>query len=520
MRMCIKDIMIKIFKMSLILFLSLQFSACENRQQLIKKSVAESLIGDWEGQTVNKDGVENPLVAQIIFYSDDGLVVNLLEKFDTRDDKIAVLKSFNGNDGINVRGKSDDGREWIGNIKDMQFTGSFTGQLNGKFKLKKKERISPTLGLRAPEESIILLDGTNLDNWQHIPRAAGFIDLAKIINSDNAAGYLKSDLYIEKSTKAMLLIGSDDGVKVWLNNKVVHQNNASRGAAPDQDTIAVDLKSGWNSLLLKVVNGSGGWGAFARFTDLQFMPLKELAEKSYNSDNQEATFSFLEKNDFFLTHWKLAGPFKQKGLEPKDLFNKMFEPESASYSEWIVHTQPTESLDANWTLNENVMLVNPGSGSVMTKQKFSDFDLHVEFRSPFMPDVKGQKRGNSGVYIQGRYEIQVLDSYGLEGKDNECGGIYKVAVPRVNMCAPPGQWQTYDIEFQAAKYDENGDKLRHALLTVLHNGVSIYDKLELPVPTPGGLDMDMSKTGPILLQDHSDLVQYRNIWIVEKNYQN
>ncbi len=84
----------------------------------------------------------------------------------------------------------------------------------------------------------------------------------------------------------------------------------------------------------------------------------------------------------------------------------------------------------------------PGSNSIMTKQKFIDFDLHVEFRSPFMPDVKGQKRGNSGVYVQGRYEIQVLDSYGLEGKDNECGGIYKVAKPNVNMCAPPAQWQT------------------------------------------------------------------------------
>lgn len=149
-----------------------------------------------------------------------------------------------------------------------------------------------------------------------------------------------------------------------------------------------------------------------------------------------------------------------------------------------------------------------------TKQKWDDHQLHLEFRTPFMPRASGQGRGNSGVYVQSRYEVQVLDSFGLASKDNECGGIYQIAKPKVNMCYPPLSWQTYDIDFTAAKW-KDGQKVVNARITVKHNGVTIHQNLELPNHTPGR-QQESAQPAPLFLQDHGNPVVFRNIWIVNK----
>jgi len=164
------------------------------------------------------------------------------------------------------------------------------------------------------------------------------------------------------------------------------------------------------------------------------------------------------------------------------------------------------------------------SGGVLTPEKylaadceslakFGDHTLHLEFMTPFKPEARGQGRGNSGVYVQSRYEVQVLDSFGLSGENNECGGIYQIAAPKTNMCFPPLQWQTYDIEFVSAKYDAAGNKTSNARITILHNGVKIHDNLELPRHTPGRA-AEGPELGGLYLQGHGNPVVYRNIWVV------
>jgi hypothetical protein len=163
---------------------------------------------------------------------------------------------------------------------------------------------------------------------------------------------------------------------------------------------------------------------------------------------------------------------------------------------------------------DGAMEVKPGTGSIITKKEFADIKLHVEFRTPFMPEARGQGRGNSGVYLQGRYEVQVLDSYGLEGRSNECGGIYGAAQPLVNMCAPPMQWQTFDITFRAARFDQSGKSIEDAWMTVVHNGVKIHEKVKVSKATTAAPGSGAAQQGGIYLQDHGNRVQYRNIWLV------
>jgi hypothetical protein len=166
---------------------------------------------------------------------------------------------------------------------------------------------------------------------------------------------------------------------------------------------------------------------------------------------------------------------------------------------------------AKWPFADGVLRV--GHRDIMTEKTFGSFDLHVEFNVPYMPNASGQGRGNSGVYLTGNHELQVLDSYGLKSQDNDCGAIYHQIAPSVNACKPPLQWQTYDVTFQKAKV-QDGKVVKKARVTVIQNGVKIIDDAEIS-PTPGGISGSVAEgqDGPILLQDHGNPVEYRNIWL-------
>jgi hypothetical protein len=172
-----------------------------------------------------------------------------------------------------------------------------------------------------------------------------------------------------------------------------------------------------------------------------------------------------------------------------------------------------------WTagrLDKKTSLLNTDGRDIRTKRKFNNYTAHVEFLLPYRPRARGQGRGNSGFYQVDQYEVQILDSFGLEGKDNECGGIYSLLAPKVNMCLPPLVWQTYDVEFTNAVRDESGKKVKNTRITLKHNGVVVHDNAELKSVTGGARAEPEGTPGPLQLQGHGNPLQFRNIWVVEK----
>jgi len=149
------------------------------------------------------------------------------------------------------------------------------------------------------------------------------------------------------------------------------------------------------------------------------------------------------------------------------------------------------------------------------KPMFQDFDLHVEFFLPYMPEADGQARANSGLYLQSRYECQILDSFAQDRMDNGCGAIYTYRKPDLNMCFPPLVWQTYDVRFTAPRWAADGSKIRHARITSWLNGVVIQDDVEVTRKTGGGKEEEPLLL-PIRLQNHKDPVRFRNLWLIDR----
>lgn len=181
-------------------------------------------------------------------------------------------------------------------------------------------------------------------------------------------------------------------------------------------------------------------------------------------------------------------------------------------NEWV----STNGGPAEWNVEDGAMTVKPRAGGIKTKQKFGDFQLHIEWRTPTEVVGEGQGRGNSGIFMMEKYELQVLDSYESKTYSNgQAGSIYKQSIPLVNACKGPGEWQTYDVIFMAPVFTEKGSLKTPAKITVLHNGVLIQNGYELKGPTE--FDRiplyEAHEKGSLMLQDHSNPVSYRNIWV-------
>lgn len=186
-------------------------------------------------------------------------------------------------------------------------------------------------------------------------------------------------------------------------------------------------------------------------------------------------------------------------------------------SEW----SSMDGSAAKWKMDDNAMVVTKGTGNIRTKHGFGDCQLHIEWATPAVVEGQGQGRGNSGIFLMGNYEVQVMDSYNNPTYSNgQAGSIYKQYIPLVNASRKPGEWQTYDIIFNAPHFNDDGSLKAPAFVTVLYNGVLVQNHVQIKGGTVNIGQPTYKKHGdkePIVLQDHGNPVRYRNIWIREIN---
>jgi hypothetical protein len=186
-----------------------------------------------------------------------------------------------------------------------------------------------------------------------------------------------------------------------------------------------------------------------------------------------------------------------------------------NFSNW----EGDKNQPIGWTMENGAMIVKGGSGGIKTKRGFGDCQMHIEFRTPAEVKGDGQGRGNSGIFLMGKYELQVLDNYNNKTYVNgQAGSMYKQLPPMVNACRPPGEWQTYDIIFTAPRFYDDGRLKSQARITVIHNGVLVQNNTTIWGSTEyigSPVYKKHSDKEPIFLQDHGNPTAFRNIWIRE-----
>jgi hypothetical protein len=308
----------------------------------VRAAEVDPLMGDWQGTWEQIDGYNSgSLAAEVIALGGGQYRVRLVEDFGTTRDPYAVLDGQLQDGRVKFSGKlNPDSSSVDGDIEAAlekdRFTGQFKGeaggeQIKGKLTLAKTVRQSPTLGAKPPAGAVVLFDGRSFDEWVSLGGPKGMINISEAIgNTQNAVAYLWATIQSRKEQKAILQLGSDDGVKVWLNGTLVHAKNVARGVSPDEDKIPVTLKDGHNELLLKVTNGAGDWGAMVRFMGEDGKRLENIFEHSRVSmENMggQGTAEYLERNEGFLTQWFVVGPFQKDGKGPEALFDMAFAPE-------------------------------------------------------------------------------------------------------------------------------------------------------------------------------------------------
>ena len=238
---------------------------------------------------------------------------------------------------------------------------------------------------------------------------------------------------------------------------------------------------------------------------------------------QNTTTTIADARDSVAVHWKIHDMNRPRPqvVEPLTQTLPAPAPKNAiilfngkDFTHWLAK----DSTEVKWKLENGFMEIVPGAGEIISKERFGDVFLHVEWSSPDDPGRKGQDRGNSGIFFMHQYELQVLDSYQADTyADGQAGALYGQVPPRFNACRPPGEWNAYDIIFRRPRFNADGSLLTRARISVIHNGVLIQDNEEYQGPTSWLKFLPYKKHDdqmPIALQEHNCKVKYRNIWAV------
>ena len=353
--------------------------------------------------------------------------------------------------------------------------------------------------------------------------AAGYFEIGARDRNDNFGFKFTGFFKAPEDGRYSFMTSSDDGSRLYIGSKMIVDNDGLHGAV--DKTGQIDLAAGMHPITVTFFEKGGGeelkvGGSMeakkeAKSEDaveeggesLVFSGSYEGVEWTGKIVGDEFTASGADGSKFVLSYTTRKSP--TEGLEPPPgaivvlPFKKGVAPSLDGWTNQSWKAMPDGSMEV-------------AKGENRTRLEFGDMRLHLEFRIPYEPSGRGQGRGNSGVYVQDRYEVQVLDSFGLVPKSNDCGGIYKVAEPRVNACLPPLAWQTYDMTFRAARFSPDGKVTALPRITVVLNGMTIHEDIEIPNSTGGAGRGGHGKTGPIKLQDHAHPVRYRNIWFVEE----
>jgi hypothetical protein len=320
-------------------------------------------------------------------------------------------------------------------------------------------------------------------------------------------GYLK----IERAGRHVFFTASDDGSRLFIGDTLVVDNDGLHGVQVRSG--AIELEPGMHPVTVQYFECDGG-----EALEVWYAPPAADVLPTVSGGGLDTAWTGVWRDDRFIVTAEnpARGRFELRRVErTSPTLGRRPPPEAVVLLPPGPDGRPV--MDA-WTnpswrpLPDGSMEV--GKGDIHTRQAFGDAEIHLEFMLPYEPEKLGQSRGNSGVYVQSRYELQVLDSFGLGPAANQCGGIYNLAVPLADACLPPLTWQTYDIVFRAPRFAADGALVKPARFEQVRlNGVLIHENVELPRATQSSTGGDHVPAAPLMLQDHGSPVRYRHIWI-------